>query len=52
MQDMDKDIRNGLRKKTNPLASIKCYITYIQDLPNGTGKIYSDDYTIMVTDVI
>lgn len=38
MEDMDKAIRNGLAKKTNPSSIVKCYVTYVQDLPNGTGK--------------
>jgi len=52
MERIEKAIRNGLGKETNPSSSVKCYITYVKDLPNGTGKKYSDDYTIMVADVI
>jgi len=44
MNDMDKAIRNGLGKETNPSSVVKCYITYVQDLPNGTGKNDSNDY--------
>ncbi|XP_015371010.1 PREDICTED: hexokinase type 2-like isoform X1 [Diuraphis noxia] len=38
MNDMDKAIRNGLCKETNPSSVVKCYITYVQDLPNGTER--------------
>lgn len=48
MKDMDKAVRNGLGKETNPSSVVKCYITYVQDLPNGTGKNNADDYTFMV----
>jgi len=44
MEDMDGAIRNGLGKDTNPSSIVKCYVTYVQDLPNGTGKKASDDY--------
>ncbi|XP_055371114.1 hexokinase type 2 [Condylostylus longicornis] len=32
------EINRGLSKKTNPSADIKCYVTYVQDLPNGTER--------------
>ncbi|XP_022160235.1 hexokinase type 2-like, partial [Myzus persicae] len=38
MKDMDEAIRNGLGKETNPSSVVKCYITYVQDLPNGTER--------------
>jgi len=44
MKDMDGAIRNGLGKDTNPSSIVKCYVTYVQDLPNGTGKKAFDDY--------
>jgi len=44
MKDMDGANRNGLGKDTNPSSIVKCYVTYVQDLPNGTGKKASDDY--------
>lgn len=31
------EIELGLKKKTHPTADIKCFITYVQDLPNGKG---------------
>jgi hexokinase len=38
MKDMDQAIRNGLGKDTNPSSIVKCYVTYVQDLPNGTER--------------
>ncbi|MBO8644481.1 hypothetical protein INO79_13860, partial [Staphylococcus aureus] len=38
MKDMDGAIRNGLGKDTNPSSIVKCYVTYVQDLPNGTER--------------
>ncbi|VVC35408.1 Hypothetical protein CINCED_3A007830 [Cinara cedri] len=38
MNDMDKAIRNGLGKETNPSSIVKCFVTYVQDLPNGTER--------------
>ncbi|XP_025190959.1 hexokinase type 2-like [Melanaphis sacchari] len=38
MKDMDISIRNGLSKETNPSSVVKCYVTYVQDLPNGTER--------------
>lgn len=38
MEDMDKAIKNGLAKATNPTSVVKCYVTYVQDLPNGTER--------------
>lgn len=31
------EVNRGLSKETNAEADIRCYITYIQDLPNGLG---------------
>lgn len=42
MNDMDGAIKNGLGKETNPSSIVKCYVTYVQDLPNGTGRNTSD----------
>lgn len=39
MEDMDKAIKSGLGKATNPSSVVKCYVTYVQDLPNGKGKL-------------
>lgn len=32
------EIEKGLSKKTHPDADIKCFVTYVQDLPNGKGN--------------
>lgn len=32
-----KEINKGLSKETNHEADVKCFVTYIQDLPNGKG---------------
>lgn len=32
------EIERGLKKKTHPEADIKCFVTYVQDLPNGKGE--------------
>ena len=42
------EINRGLSKETNNEADIKCFITYIQDLPNGKGKtiILKCEYSI------
>lgn len=39
MEKFLHEIQRGLSKKTHPEADIKCFVTYVQDLPNGTGKI-------------
>jgi hexokinase len=31
------EIQLGLKKETHPKADIKCFVTYVQDLPNGKG---------------
>lgn len=32
------EIDRGLKKETHPKADIKCFVTYVQDLPNGKGN--------------
>ena len=32
-----KEIQLGLKKETHAKADIKCFVTYVQDLPNGKG---------------
>lgn len=32
-----KELNKGLSKKENAEADLKCFITYIKDLPNGKG---------------
>lgn len=31
------EINRGLKKETHAEADIKCFVTYVQDLPNGKG---------------
>ncbi|XP_062559777.1 hexokinase type 2 isoform X3 [Armigeres subalbatus] len=38
MRRLLKEINRGLGKATQPEADIKCFITYVQDLPNGKEK--------------
>lgn len=33
-----KEIDKGLKKQTHDAAKIKCFVTYVQDLPNGTER--------------
>ncbi|XP_050302605.1 hexokinase type 2-like [Anthonomus grandis grandis] len=47
-QDMtvfEQNIERGLKKDTHPDSIVKCFITYVQDLPNGseTGKYLALD---------
>ncbi|KAI7686995.1 Hexokinase type 2 [Sarcoptes scabiei] len=32
------EINEGLRKETNPIAGVKCYPTYVRDVPDGSEK--------------
>lgn len=32
------EIERGLNNKTHNDADIKCFVTYVQDLPNGKGE--------------
>lgn len=34
------EINKGLCKETHPNADIKCFVTYVQDLPNGKGILF------------
>ncbi|XP_063709782.1 hexokinase type 2 isoform X2 [Culicoides brevitarsis] len=38
MEKFLHEIERGLSKKTHPEADIKCFVTYVQDLPNGTER--------------
>lgn len=42
---MNEEINKGLGKETNPTATIKCFPTYVRQLPNGkeTGKFLALD---------
>jgi hypothetical protein len=39
MNRLLEDIQLGLRKDTHEKSIVKCFVTYVQDLPNGTGKL-------------
>lgn len=45
MKNFLNDIRKGLRKESNPTAIVKCFPTFVQDLPDGTeeGKFLAID---------
>lgn len=34
------NINKGLKKDTHPSAIVKCFPSYVQDLPDGTGNSY------------
>lgn len=38
MRRLINEINRGLGKDTQPEADIKCFVTYVQDLPNGKEK--------------
>uniref|UniRef100_A0A182SP46 Phosphotransferase n=1 Tax=Anopheles maculatus TaxID=74869 RepID=A0A182SP46_9DIPT len=38
MRRVIKEINRGLSKQTHAEADVKCFITYVQDLPNGKEK--------------
>ncbi|XP_063926103.1 hexokinase type 2-like isoform X4 [Zophobas morio] len=44
-ENLLNDIKKGLGKKTHPSSIVKCFITYVQDLPDGTevGKFLALD---------
>lgn len=41
MISFERQIKKGLKKSTHNTSEIKCFVTYVQDLPNGTerGKV-------------
>lgn len=38
MTSLTHEIKRGLSKETHEEAIVRCYTTYVQDLPNGTGN--------------
>lgn len=38
MKRLDAEINRGLCKATHSDADVKCFVTYVQDLPNGTER--------------
>lgn len=45
------EVDKGLKKKTHPQADIKCFVTYVQDLPNGKGKTLQSAVVVHPTDI-
>ena len=45
MIKFEKEVKKGLKKSTHSSSEIKCFVTYVQDLPNGTeqGKFLALD---------
>ena len=41
MEKLLKAMNEGLKKETHDNAVVKCFTTYVQDLPNGKGE-YSE----------
>lgn len=39
MEILLDNLNRGLKKETNPTSIVKCFPTYVQDLPNGKGKL-------------
>lgn len=38
MSRLLNDLNKGLGKKTHAESIVKCFVTYVQDLPNGKGN--------------
>lgn len=39
MKRFIEDVEKGLTKKGHDNSAVKCFVTYVQDLPNGTGNL-------------
>lgn len=39
MERVVVEVERGLSKKTHNEADVKCFVTYVQDLPNGKGLL-------------
>lgn len=39
MNRLLNDLNKGLGKDTHEDAIVKCFVTYVQDLPNGKGNV-------------
>lgn len=46
MDRLLKNINEGLSKENHDSAAVKCYVTYVQDLPSGKGKFFRLDFAI------
>lgn len=40
MKRLLKNINEGLSKDSHDSAAVKCFVTYVQDLPSGKGKFF------------
>lgn len=38
MQKFENQIQMGLKRNTHDDAEIKCFVTYVQNLPTGNGE--------------
>lgn len=38
MIKFEREIKKGLRRATHSVSEVKCFVTYVQDLPNGTER--------------
>ena len=38
MTKFEREIRKGLKKSTHSSSEVKCFVTYVQNLPNGTER--------------
>lgn len=48
MKRLHNDLTKGLGKDTHEKSIVKCWITYIQDLPNGKGTLPSRDIQLLL----
>lgn len=48
MDRLLKSINEGLSKESHDTAAVKCFVTYVQDLPNGKGKCPIDNFQFNV----
>ena len=37
---LNESINDGLSRTKNPKAKVKCFPTYVRDLPNGKGRLF------------
>lgn len=38
MVKFEREIKKGLKRSTHSSAEVKCFVTYVQELPNGTER--------------
>lgn len=38
MLKFEKEVKKGLKKSTHSTAEVKCFVTYVQNLPQGNEK--------------